>query len=103
MSVFFSSQLTLPHEVDMSHVLGNPVLCNIRKTNAEISCKLEGAFVVSSLDRIISLVYVSKIIMITYPCNVYPLTPYFYIIKLGFTGINIIFSFCSKTLIVGTI
>ena len=28
--------------------------------------------------------------MITYPCNLYPLAPDFYIVKLGFTGIFII-------------
>ena len=31
-------------------------------------------------------------IMITRPCNVYPLTPHFYIVKLGFTGVYIIFA-----------
>ena len=30
-------------------------------------------------------------IMITCPCNVYPLTPHFYIVKLGFTGVFIFF------------
>ena len=29
-------------------------------------------------------------IMITCPCNVDPLTPYFYIVKWGFTGVFII-------------
>ena len=28
----------------------------------------------------------------TYPCNVDPLTPHFYQVKLGFTGVNIISS-----------
>ena len=32
-------------------------------------------------------------IMKTSPCNVYPLTPHFHIIKLGFTGVYIIFLF----------
>ena len=32
-------------------------------------------------------------IMITCPCNVRPLTPHFYIVKLGFTGVDIIFLF----------
>ena len=31
------------------------------------------------------------IIMLTCPCNVYPLTPHFYIVKLGFTGWGIHF------------
>ena len=42
------------------------------------------------------------IIMKTSPCNEYPLTPHFYIIKLGFTGVYISSYFCSKTLIVDT-
>ena len=32
-------------------------------------------------------------IMKSCPCNVYPLTPHFYIVKLGFTGVYIIFLF----------
>ena len=36
--------------------------------------------------------------MITSPCNVYPLTPHFYIVKLGFTGVYIIFSFLLKNM-----
>ena len=30
--------------------------------------------------------------MLTCPCNVDPLTPHFYIVKLGFTGVYIIFA-----------
>ena len=34
----------------------------------------------------------------TSPCNEHPLTPHFYIVKLGFTGVYVFFSyFCSKT------
>ena len=36
-------------------------------------------------------------IMITCPCYVYPLTPHFYIVKLGFTGVYIFSYFCSKS------
>ena len=32
-----------------------------------------------------------KHIMLTWPCNEDPLTPHFYIVKLGFTGVYIIF------------
>ena len=32
-------------------------------------------------------------IMQTSPCNEYPLTPHFYIVKLGFTGVYLIFLF----------
>ena len=38
------------------------------------------------------------IIIITCPCNVYPLTPHFYIVKLGFTGVYIIFLFLLKNI-----
>ena len=31
-------------------------------------------------------------IMLTCPCIIYPLTPHFYIVKLGFTGVYILFS-----------
>ena len=34
-----------------------------------------------------------KIIMLTCPCHVDPLTPYFYIVKLGLTGVYIIVLF----------
>ena len=30
-----------------------------------------------------------EIIMHTSPCNVHPLTPHFYIVKLGFTGVTL--------------
>ena len=33
------------------------------------------------------------VIIITCACNEYPLTPHFYIVKLGFTGVYIIFLF----------
>ena len=32
-----------------------------------------------------------KFIRITCPCDLYPLTPHFYIVKLGFTGVYIFF------------
>ena len=35
----------------------------------------------------------TKIIMLTCPCVLYPLTPHFYIVKVGFTGVYIIFLF----------
>ena len=34
-----------------------------------------------------------KCIRITCPCDLYPLTPHFYIVKWGFTGVYIIFFF----------
>ena len=42
--------------------------------------------------------------IITHPCNLYLLVPHFYIVKLRFTRIYIIFFyFCSKTLIMRVI
>ena len=38
-----------------------------------------------------------QIIMITCPRNEHPLTPHFYIVKMGFTGVYIFSYFCSKT------
>ena len=40
---------------------------------------------------ILYVVAVSVYIMQTCPCNIYPLTPHFYIVKLGFTGVYIFF------------
>ena len=37
--------------------------------------------------------YVSAHIRIKFPCNLHPLTPHFYIVKLEFTGVYIIFLF----------
>ena len=37
------------------------------------------------------------IIRITCPCDLYPLTPQFYIVKLGVTGVYLFSYFCSKT------
>ena len=34
--------------------------------------------------------------MLTCPCNVYPLTPHFYIAKVGFTGVYIFLIFALK-------
>ena len=42
-------------------------------------------------------------VMQTCPCIVHPLTPHFYTVELGFTGVYIIFSYSiSQTKIVGT-
>ena len=40
--------------------------------------------------------------MLTSLCNVDPLTPHFYIVKMGFTQVYIFSYFCSKIKIVGT-
>ena len=36
--------------------------------------------------------------MLICPCNVHPLTPHFYIVKLGFTGVYIIFLFLLQSI-----
>ena len=41
-------------------------------------------------------------IRLTCTCDLYPLTPYICMVKMGFTGVYIFFYFCSKTMIVGT-
>ena len=41
----------------------------------------------------VSYVYSLEYIMLTCPCNEDPLTPHFYIVKLGFTGVYIFFLF----------
>ena len=48
-------------------------------------------------DNSVELDDEKKIIMQTCPCNVDPLTPHFYIVKLGFTGVFIFSYLCSKT------
>ena len=44
-------------------------------------------------NKILKSVPVNLNIMITSPCDLYPRTPHFYIAKLGFTGVFIIFLF----------
>ena len=44
------------------------------------------------LQMVIQCIY-DQHIMLTCLCNVHPLTPHFYIVKLGFTGVYIIFLF----------
>ena len=46
------------------------------------------------LEIVMCLLFLLKgYIRITCPCDLYPLTPHFYIVKLGFTGVYIIFLF----------
>ena len=52
--------------------------------------------------NVYGIIHLHKIITKTSPCNEDPLTPHFYIVKLGFTGVYIFFLFLLKTLIVGT-
>ena len=44
----------------------------------------------SSCEPVSGLIHFT---MQTYPCNLHPLTPHFYIVKLGFTGVYISFLF----------
>ena len=45
------------------------------------------------LTEFFHCVWKKEAIMKTSPCNVYPLSPHFHIIKLGLTGVYIIFLF----------
>ena len=44
-------------------------------------------------NRTVVLATAIVCIMITRPCNLYPLAPHFYIVKLWFTGVYILFLF----------
>ena len=44
------------------------------------------------------LLHAKRSIMITHPCNIYPLASHFYIIKLEFTGVFIIFLLLLKNI-----
>ena len=60
----------------------------------------------SWVQAVLFLPKVCDNIILTCPCNVDPIVdpiaPHFYVVKLGFTEVNISFLFCSKTKIVGT-
>ena len=44
----------------------------------------------------------SNVIMISRPCGLHPITPHFYIVKLGFTGVYFFSHFRPETKIMGT-
>ena len=46
-------------------------------------------FIHSRLSTVVGMVGIMK----TCPCNVYPLEPHFYIVKLGFAGVYLFFLF----------
>ena len=48
------------------------------------------------------VLFVHGDIRITCPCVLYPHTPHFYIVKLGFTGVYIIFLFLLLNIFLGT-
>ena len=47
-------------------------------------------------ELILEFEFPPDFIRITCPCDLYPLSPYFYIVKMGYTGLGI-HCFCSKT------
>ena len=59
---------------------------SLNKTKTEMERKKIDYQFINTLLLLLAL-----FIMITSPCKVYPLTPHFYIVKLGFTGVYIIF------------
>ena len=66
-----------------------------RITMMDILAVLGPFYVFSSkVDKIIEMyAFVYHSIMLTFPCIVDPLTPNFYIVKLGFTRVYMCFSF----------
>ena len=51
-------------------------------------------FGIGMIDYAVCLDNTSSLtIMLTTPYNVYPFTPHFYIVKLGFTGVYLVFLF----------
>ena len=55
-----------------------------------------------NMDNSYKSQYFAYYIAKTSPCNEDPLTPHFYIVKLGFTGVYIFLIFAPKTYIMGT-
>ena len=51
------------------------------------------AVVIFETDNNMAIPNLMLHIMLTSLCNVYPLTPHFYKVKMGFTGVYIIFLF----------
>ena len=66
--------------------------------NLSVFYYLSKQYIWNTEDACLMVIDITK----TSPCNEHPLTPHFYIAKLGFTGVFIFSYFCSKTLIVGT-
>ena len=63
---------------------------------ALLNCRAKGGCVLLDQYSLISVNGIFKNIMQTCPCNVHPLTPHFYIVKLGFTGVYIFLIFAPK-------
>ena len=65
-----------------------PVVQNLTKLLANVTLKLLSKNIANTL------IFITK----TYLYNFDPLKPHFYIVKLGFTGVNIIFLFLLKNI-----
>ena len=70
--------------------LGRPLPKIFKRANVNVH-QVKVSFNTSLSNISNRLQYAMLIIMITCPCNLYPLTPHFYILKLGFTGVYVIF------------
>ena len=55
----------------------------------------QDSFLMKMLDTLFQMPTIH--IMKTCPCNQHPLTPYFYIVKLGFTEVYISSNYCCET------
>ena len=74
-----------------------PILCIVFKyCRAESRNIDEKTFIKRSKCSVTSASSCLNYIMLTCPCNEDPLTPHFLIVKFGFTGVYIIFSFLLK-------
>ena len=62
-----------------------------------INVHFQMKFFIFFLFLLKTLIVGTRYITKTCPCNEHPLTPHFYIVKLGFTGVYIFSYFCSKT------
>ena len=91
---FFSKRCTLIFQYLKYHLHGIIFfsdVCHLCKKWIKAYFKVKLTSVV--LDIYWAKVLPEQCIMITCPCNVHPLTSHFYIQKLGFTGVFIIFLF----------
>ena len=64
------------------------------KSNTEISLGFQPAHLMGNYSSSAK----AEVHQITCPCNVDHLTPHFYIVNLGYTGLYIIILFCSRTM-----
>ena len=68
-----------------------------RKGKIEKKAKINHSILVLfSVIHLVVLIVHTNFIRITCPCDLYPLTPNFYIVKMGFTGVHFFLIFALK-------